>query len=71
MQYSLFNKYIDDDSSVLLSIVDGKGAQRTETLFNEVERVAIIPRSGKQVDEETLLLPAYRQNKLYFVRITF
>jgi hypothetical protein len=71
LQYSLYNKYIDDDSSVLMTIVDGKGAQRTETLFNEVERVAIIPRSARQLDEETLLLPAYRQNKLHFVRITF
>ena len=40
--YSLFNKYIDDDSSVLLSIVDGKARNQLETLFNEVERVVII-----------------------------
>ena len=34
-------------------------------------RRKVIDRALGLYDEETLLLPAYRQNKLYFVRITF
>ena len=53
---SIYNKYIDDDSSVLMTTVDGIGAQKTDVLFNENEKVVIIPKSAKQIDEDTILM---------------
>ena len=66
----LYNKYIDDDSSVLFTAVDGIGAQKTDVLFNENEKVVIVPKSSKQIDEDTILLPAYKQNRFYLLKIT-
>jgi len=67
---SLYNKYIDDDSSVLMTTVDGIGAQKTDVLFNENEKVVIIPKSAKQIDEDTILLPAYKQNRFFILKVT-
>ena len=66
-----YNKYIDDNSSVLISFVDPSGKQKTDVLFNEVERVSVITQSAKQIDDDTVLMPAYRQNKLYIGKISF
>lgn len=68
---SVYNKYIDDNSSVLISFVDPSGKQKTDVLFNEVERVSVITQSAKQIDDDTVLMPAYRQNKLYIGKISF
>jgi len=68
---TLYNKYVEDDSSVLLTSVEPNGAQRTDVLFNEMEKVSIVPRSARQVDDDTILMPAFRQNKLYIARIVF
>ncbi|HRH66042.1 MAG TPA: hypothetical protein PLU53_07080 [Bacteroidia bacterium] len=67
---ALYNKYADDESSVLFSSVDGSGSQKTEVLFNEIEKVSIVARSARQIDEETLIVPAFRENKFYMVSIT-
>jgi hypothetical protein len=55
----------------LFTTVDGQGNQKTDVLFNEVERISVIPHSARQIDEETMLLPAFKQNKFYFVTLTF
>ncbi len=69
--YFIYNKYVNESSSVLLTEVDGQGTQKTSVLFNETERVAILPRSGKQIDEDVFILPAYRENKFHFVELSF
>jgi hypothetical protein len=68
---SIYNKYIDDESSVLITFIDANGAQKTDVLFNELEKVTVIPQSAKQIDEETILLPGYKQNKFYIIKISF
>jgi hypothetical protein len=68
---AIYNKYVEDVGSVLVTFVDPTGAQKTNTLFNEMERVTIIPRSAKQIDDETILIPAYRENKFKIAKITF
>jgi len=71
MLVTVYNKYIEDDSSVLLTSIDAKGEQKTNVLFNENERVTILPGAGKQTDEDVAIMPAYRQNKLYMLKISF
>jgi hypothetical protein len=67
----IYNKYIDDDSSVLLSSINATGAQKTDVLFKDIEKVVVLPQSGKQIDEDVVIMPAYRQNKLYMLKISF
>ncbi|TAH41317.1 MAG: hypothetical protein EYC69_08505 [Bacteroidetes bacterium] len=69
--YFIFNKYVNETSSVLIADVDGQGNQNTNVLFNETERVSILPHSGKQLDEDLFILPAYKENKFHFVQISF
>jgi len=69
--FSIYNKYIEQESSVLMTTVDATGNQKTDVLFNELKNISIVPRSAKQVDQETILLPAYRENKFYIAKIEF
>ncbi|MBK7570666.1 MAG: hypothetical protein IPI10_03235 [Bacteroidetes bacterium] len=68
---SLYNKAIDDQSPVLMTTVDGIGAQKTDVLFKDNQRVEIIAKSAKQIDEDTILLPAYRGKKLFILKVVF
>ncbi len=69
--YMIYNKYVNENSSVLITDVDGQGKQTTNVLFTDTERVSVLPHSGKQLDEEVFILPAYKENKFHFVQITF
>ncbi len=69
--YTIFNKYIERESSVLITHIDSNGKQDTDVLFNELKNISIVPHSAKQVDAETLLVPAYRENKFYIAKIEF
>ena len=66
-----YNKYIGDHPSVLLTTVNSKGEQHTDVLFNEEEHVEAIPTGGKQIAEDELVMPALKEGKLRFVKITF
>ena len=68
---TFYNKYIEDDSSVLISFVEPTGSQKTDVLFNELGHVTILPKSARQIDDETVLLPAYKENKFYIIKISF
>lgn len=67
----VYNKFADENSSVLLTFINSNGNQQTEVLFNELEKVSIAAQSARQIDEETIVLPAFRQNKFYLIRINF
>lgn len=69
--FFMYNKYVNETSSVLITDVDGQGNQKTNVLFNEIERVSILPHSGKQLDEDLFILPAYKENKFHFVKLSF
>jgi len=69
--YAIFNKYIDRRSSVMIGWIDGQGNQKTDILFEEAERITVIARAAKQVDESTMIIPAFRQNRFYLAKVTF
>ena len=69
--YSIYNKYIDQRSSVLISKVDGNGSEKTDVLFQESERVVVIARAARQVSEKVMLIPALRQNRWFILKLTF
>jgi len=69
--FAIYNKFLTTPSSVLMTGITGTGNQNTQTLFHESENVLVIPRSAKQVDEETILMPAMRDDKPYLAKISF
>jgi hypothetical protein len=68
---SIYNKYVNEQSSVLMTTLNGVGEQHTKTLFEQSMNAAVIPNSGKQVDEDTILLPAERNGETLLVKIVF
>ncbi len=68
---SIYNKYVGEQSSVLLTSMNGVGEQQTQTLFDQSMNAAVIPHSGKQVDEDTILIPAERNGETLLVKIVF
>jgi hypothetical protein len=68
---SIYNKFADENSSVLITYVDANGNQTTQVLFNELEKINIAAQSAKQLNDETVLMPAYKQNKFYMISISF
>ena len=65
------NKFMTTPSSVLMTIISGNGTQDTKVLFNESQNITVIPHSAKQVDEETILMPALRDEKPCLAKISF
>ncbi len=68
---NIYNKYIADNSSVLMTTISGMGEQQTKILFEESMNTSVIPHSAKQVDEDTILMPAERDGEPYLVKIVF
>jgi hypothetical protein len=68
---SIYNKYVNNPSSVLMTEMTGTGEQSTKILFNDSENISVIPRAGRQVDANILLLPVLKENKNYLVKLTF
>jgi hypothetical protein len=66
-----YNKYVEDDSSVLLTTIGSTGAQKTDVLFNELDKIKVVGQSAKQVSDDTVILPAFRQDKFYILSISF
>jgi hypothetical protein len=68
---NIYNKYVTDQSAVLITTISGTGEQQTKTLFEESQNTAVIPHSAKQVDQDTILMPVERDTDPYLVKITF
>jgi hypothetical protein len=68
---SIYNKYITEQSSVLVTTISGTGEQQTTTLFDESLNAAVIPHSARQVDEATILMPVERDGDPYLIKVEF
>lgn len=68
--HAIYNKFIDRRSSILMTRINGLGEVDTKTLFGESERIIVLPRSAKQIDANSILTPAYKQGRLYLLKIT-
>ncbi len=67
----LYNNSIDRNNTVLAHTINNKGIREQKILINEVEKVMLIPRSALQTDDNTLIIPAIRDRKFCYAKITF
>jgi hypothetical protein len=67
--YYIYNKYIESKTSVMISLVKSNGEQTSSVLFNELENTLVVAKSGKQLESNTIVMPALKEKKLYLVRI--
>jgi hypothetical protein len=69
--YYIYNKYIDTKTSVMLATVTSTGDQNTLVLFNQLDNIVAVPKAARQIEQDVLLLPAYKENQLCIARIKF
>lgn len=67
----LYNDYISRRNKITPAIISSKGILSRGKSVPMSEGFIILPRSGKQVSENELLIPAYKKRDLHLVRFTF
>ncbi len=65
----IYNGNINSNNEVICYQINTKGEMNETKIIRSNERIYILPRAGKQVDEETLIAPAIIKKKMYLVKI--
>lgn len=67
----LFNDDLSRNNSIVTYTVDNFGKMENRKLSYSGDNYSILPRSGRQVDERTIIVPAVTRKKLYLARVDF
>lgn len=65
----IYNKDLSRSNAVGLFTVDNKGVSDQLNLSSSESNIYILPQSGKQVDENTLIVAAIQKKKLYLMKV--
>ncbi len=65
----IYNNDISRNNEVISYEVSAKGELKNNKIIRSSERIFILPRAGKQVDDETLIVPAIVKKRMYLVKI--
>jgi hypothetical protein len=67
----LFNDDISRDNQVISVSVDKTGQPKQMLSAKKDAKLLLVPRAGKQVSMNEILVPAYQKKELVLVRFTF
>ena len=67
----VYNRYLKRNTQVMLSSTDVLGNEKEIDLFSEGEDVYILPGASKQVDENLLIIPAYKGKEFRLAGVSF
>jgi hypothetical protein len=67
----VYNDDISKRNNVIPASIDNKGALIKSRPFAGSEGLLLLPRSGKQVSENSIVVPAYKKRNQFLVQITF
>jgi hypothetical protein len=67
----IFNDDVGRNNIVVAHIIDNLGRLQVKKLSSISDNITIIPRSGKQVAESLVIVPATSRKRLYLARIEF
>ncbi|MBL7922663.1 MAG: hypothetical protein JNL88_00550 [Bacteroidia bacterium] len=65
----IFNNEIGRNNEIVGHAIDARGQLQVRKLSKKTDSISLLPRSGKQVDENTLIVPAVTKKRLFLVRI--
>ncbi len=65
----LYNSELSRNNEVLNYSMNAKGELNESKLISSSERIYILPKAGKQIDNETLIVPALIKKRMYLVKI--
>ena len=69
--HCIFNRYLKRRTQVIQNDTDVLGNEKSSALFSEEQDVFIMPSASKQVDENLLVIPAYKGKELRLAGIIF
>jgi hypothetical protein len=65
----IYNKDLSRSNEVAVFSVDNKGNATQNTISRPEQHITILPQSGKQVDENTLIIGVVQKKKLYLMKV--
>jgi hypothetical protein len=67
----IYNNAVEKSNTIYSNSINNKGIKDQKILISEADRVLLIPQSALQIDNNTLIVPAYRDRKFVYAKITF
>jgi hypothetical protein len=67
----VYNRYLKRKTQVMLSSTDALGNEKLGELFSEDQDIFILPSAGKQVEENLLVIPAFKGKEFHLAGINF
>jgi hypothetical protein len=68
----VYNEEIYHKTNVSQYNVDKTGASERKYLFNAGDRnVLLVPKLGRQISSNEIIIPSYKRNYLSFVKMTY
>lgn len=65
----VFNNDIGRNNEIVCHSINAKGELSLKRFSKSGDSISILPRSGRQVDENTLIVPAITRKRLYLVKL--
>lgn len=67
--FIIYNNDIGRKNEIIGEAINAQGKTTTRTFSKSSDSISILPRAGKQVDEDTFIVPAVTKKKLFLVKI--
>lgn len=67
----LYNDLSARNPRVMLASIDNSGKADTRVLFKSTDQVLIVPKAGRQTEENVLLIPSEKNGRFCYLKITF
>ncbi len=67
----IYNGNIGRENEVESIRIDNQGQSETKKLSKISDRISLLPRAGKQIDDETIIVPAINKKKMFLAKIVF
>lgn len=67
----LINGDIGRNNEIISYRIDNKGQISNTKITRQGENISLIPRSGRQVDESTIIVPGINKKRVYLLKIEF
>ncbi len=65
----IYNKDIGRNNEIAGQVIQANGQMTYRTLSKKSDSISILPRAGRQVDENTFIVPAVTKKRLFLVKL--
>jgi hypothetical protein len=69
--YIVYNDFSGRSNRVMMVSLNNSGESSSEVLFKPGEDISLIPRAGRQIDQNVLVIPGERDDKFCYLKLSF